>query len=51
MTEPPRPDPDAYRRQAEQAEDLARRAQNEDERKAFEDIARLWRGLAERLKR
>ena len=48
MTDPPRPDPDAYRRQAEQAEEMARRAASEDERRSFENIAKLWRGLAER---
>ena len=37
-----------YLKHAEQADGLARRDQSEEERKAFEDIARLWRQLAER---
>ncbi len=38
----------SYLKQAEQAEALARRASSEQERASFEDIARLWRQLAER---
>ena len=37
-----------YLKHAKQAEDLAKRSQTEEERRAFEDIARLWRQLAER---
>lgn len=37
-----------YLKQAEQAESLARRSSTPQERAAFEDIARLWRQLAER---
>ncbi|MBX7249828.1 MAG: hypothetical protein K1X35_12395 [Caulobacteraceae bacterium] len=44
--EPPPRSRERYLRQAEQAADLARRAATEQEREAFEDIARLWRKLA-----
>ena len=37
-----------YLRQAEEAEASARRAATPEERKSYEDIARLWRQLAER---
>jgi len=45
---PPRID---YARQAEQALDLARRTNSPDEKAKFEEIARLWRHLAERGER
>lgn len=38
----------SYLKQAEQADDLARRASTPTERTSFEEIARLWRQLAER---
>ena len=37
-----------YLRQAEAAEADARRATTPEERRTFEDVARLWRQLAER---
>jgi len=37
-----------YARQAEQALEMARRASTPEERAAFEEIARLWRQLAQR---
>jgi hypothetical protein len=46
--DPPAPSSARYLKQAEQADDLARRAHSAEERAAFEDIARLWRQLAER---
>ena len=46
--EPPIPSRARYLRQAEQADAMAARAASPEERKAFEDIARLWRQLAER---
>ena len=46
--ETPPPSRERYLRQAEQADALARRAQSAEERTAFEDIARLWRQLADR---
>jgi hypothetical protein len=45
---PPPPNRERYLKQAAQAESLARRAQSPEERQAFDDIARLWRQLAER---
>ena len=40
-----------YARQAEQALEMARRASTPEERAAFEEIARLWRQLADRGER
>jgi hypothetical protein len=38
---------DDYRRKAEQAEEVARKCRDGVARKAYEDIARQWRELAE----
>lgn len=46
--ESPRTSRERYLKQAEQADALARRAQSAEERAAFQDIARLWRQLADR---
>lgn len=43
----PRPSRQHYLRQAEQAERLAGRATSPLERQSFEEIARLWRRLAD----
>lgn len=40
-----------HAKQAEIAMDMARRATSPEERKAFEEIAELWRRLAERGQR
>lgn len=40
-----------YARQAEHAMDMARRSSTPEEKAAFEEIARLWRQLAERGER
>jgi len=45
-SEPPRRD--HYLKQAEQAEAMARRATGAEEKASFEEIARLWRRMAER---
>lgn len=37
---------ETYADRAEAAEELARQARNERERRAFEEIARIWRRLA-----
>lgn len=37
-----------YLKQADQAREMAARATSPDERKAFHEIERLWRQLAER---
>ena len=42
---------ESYESRAKEAEDLARRAETAAERKSFEDIAKIWRDLAERKKR
>ena len=39
---------DRYIRQAEEAEAEARRAATPEERRTYEDVARLWRQLAGR---
>ena len=39
---------DRYIRQAEEAEAEARRAATPEERRTYEDVARLWRQLAAR---
>ena len=49
--DPPPPGRIDYARQAEVAQDLARRASSPEERAAFEEIARLWRQLAQRGER
>ena len=41
-------DVDRYIRQAEEAEAEARRAATPEERRTYQDVARLWRQLAER---
>jgi hypothetical protein len=46
--EAPGPSRARYLKQADHADDLARRAHSPEERAAFEDIARLWRQLADR---
>jgi hypothetical protein len=48
MNDVPPPSRERYLKQAEQAEALAQRASSPQERAAFEDIARLWRDLADR---
>ncbi|HEX8570462.1 MAG TPA: hypothetical protein VF699_11140, partial [Caulobacteraceae bacterium] len=40
--------PDTYRKNARQAEEWARQATRSAEREAYEQIAALWRKLAER---
>lgn len=40
----------SYEQRAEEAEELARRAESEAERKSLQDIAKIWRELAERKK-
>lgn len=49
--ETPPPSRMDYARQAELALDMARRASSPDEKAKFEEIARLWRQLAERNER
>jgi hypothetical protein len=46
-----RQSPISYHEQAEKAEELARRARSDAERKALEETAALWRGLAERRRK